>query len=84
MPKKLDINPIDVCEYIYLERCTVRQAAEFFNIGKSTVHRYCKICPDEALRAEVEMILDENMANRPLRCGQATKKKWEAVRNGKA
>lgn len=82
MAKKLNINPIDVCEYIYLERCTVRQAAEFFNISKSAVHEYFKRCPDEALKYEVELILSDNKANRHVRGGQATKKRWEALKNG--
>ena len=58
---------------------TVRGAAKKFGISKSTVHkdiaeRLKKINP--ALAKEVRVILDENKAQRHIRGGMATKRKY--------
>ncbi len=65
-------------EYIAANACTVRTAAEFFDLGKSTVHkdvteRLPKVEPE--LYERVRRILDYNLSVRHIRGGEATKLK---------
>ncbi len=65
-------------EYIAANACTVRAAAEFFDLGKSTVHkdvteRLPKVEPE--LYERVRRILDYNLSVRHIRGGEATKLK---------
>lgn len=65
-------------EYIAEHVCTVRAAAEFFDLGKSTVHkdvteRLPKAEPE--LYERVRRILDYNLSVRHIRGGEATKRK---------
>ncbi len=67
-------------QYIIKNKATVREAAAWSGISKSTVHsdvtkRLSKI--DSGLFKEVRKILDENKAERHMRGGMATKEKWE-------
>lgn len=60
--------------------CTVRAAARRFGVSKSTVHkdvteRLKKIAP--GLWAEVKKVLDINKAERHVRGGEATKRKYK-------
>lgn len=71
---------ISLAHYIIESKDTVRGAAKMFGISKSTVHkdvseRLLKINP--ALAVEVRKILDENKAERHLRGGMATKRKYQ-------
>lgn len=79
---KTKITVEDVCKYIAETTCTVREAAEHFGVGKSTIHNYCRRCDDPALKAAVKEVLDVNLSNRSYRGGRATKKRWEAMKNG--
>ena len=79
MFKNNEIRCIELGEYIIETKATVRQAAEVFNISKSTVHtdvtkRLSKISP--ALAKEVDKVLQENKAQRHIRGGLATKEKY--------
>ncbi|MCH5320377.1 MAG: sporulation transcriptional regulator SpoIIID [Eubacterium sp.] len=70
---------IDLGHYIVETRSTVRQAATVFGISKSTVHndvtkRLSVINP--LLCSEVKEVLEENKAQRHIRGGLATKKKY--------
>lgn len=69
-----------LAHYIIESKDTVRGTAKKFGISKSTVHkdvseRLLKINP--SLAQEVRIILDENKAERHIRGGMATKKKYE-------
>lgn len=71
----------DLAEYIIDNKATVRAAAKQFGISKSTVHkdlteRLKTINP--ALYSEVRKLLDINKAERHIRGGMATKRKYEA------
>ena len=71
--------------YIVKNNATVRQAAAWSGISKSTVHsdvttRLEKA--DSALFEEVRKVLDENKAERHLRGGLATKEKWKKKTTG--
>lgn len=70
----------DIAVYIIENRATVRAAAKQFGISKSTVHkdlteRLKTLNP--ALYHEVRELLDINKAERHLRGGMATRKKYK-------
>ena len=70
---------VQLGNYIVETKATVRQAATIFGISKSTVHndvtkRLSTINP--SLSNEVKKVLDENKAQRHIRGGVATKKKY--------
>ena len=65
--------------YIIANNCTVRDAAAWYGISKSTVHKDVT----ERLRQEnpglcmeVKEILEKNKAERHIRGGEATKRKY--------
>lgn len=67
-------------EYIIKNNATVRDTAKKFGISKSTVHkdvsqRLKKI--DFDLYEKVRIVLNKNKAERHIRGGMATKKKYE-------
>ncbi len=66
-------------EYIIETGCTVRAAAQHYDVSKSTVHkdvtqklRY----KNPALYREVKEILEKNKSERHLRGGEATRQKY--------
>lgn len=70
---------IQVANYIYETKATVRQAAKIFGVSKSTVHkdvteRLEKI--DAKLAERVRGVLEFNKAERHIRGGEATKRKY--------
>ena len=67
-------------EYILQTGATVRACAEKFNISKSTVHKDITERlrdVDYALWLEVRKVLDRNLAERHIRGGDATRKKYQ-------
>lgn len=67
-------------EYILQNNATVRSAAKRFHISKSTVHkdvaeRLQTVNPQ--LYGQVRHVLEENKAQRHIRGGQATKRKYK-------
>lgn len=73
---------VKVAQHILQTSDTVRQTAEIFGISKSTVHkdvaeRLPRISPEMA--DQVKDILDKNKAERHLRGGEATRKKYALV-----
>ena len=74
----IDERTINIANYIIKNKATVRDAAKIFAISKSTVHkdmteRLPKL--SKYLAQEVRLILDENLAERHIRGGEATRKK---------
>jgi putative DeoR family transcriptional regulator (stage III sporulation protein D) len=72
---------VRIAQYILQTSNTVRQTAEVFGISKSTVHKdVAERLPriDEKLAEQVKSILDKNKAERHLRGGEATRKKYAA------
>jgi len=70
----------DLAEYIIEHKATVRSAALQFGISKSTVHkdlteRLPRVNP--ALYKQVRQLLDINKAERHIRGGMATRKKYK-------
>ncbi len=68
--------------YIIENRTTVRAAAAKFGISKSTVHKdLSERLPafNKPLYLQVKQVLDENKAERHIRGGIATRKKYRGV-----
>ncbi|NLW06645.1 MAG: sporulation transcriptional regulator SpoIIID [Clostridia bacterium] len=71
---------LQIAAYIVEYKSTVRQAANVFNVSKSTVHkdvaeRLPRINP--VLARQVRRVLDINKQERHLRGGEATRKKYK-------
>ena len=79
MKDYIEKRALELSFYIIENKATVRDAAKKFNISKSTVHkdvteRLVHINPKIA--ADLRRVLDENKAERHIRGGLATKKKY--------
>lgn len=75
---------VRIAEYIIDTGATVRSAASYFGISKSTVHKDVSAKlkdTDHALYNRVKKILDKNKAERHIRGGEATKKMYLQKRN---
>ena len=86
MKDYIEERAITLSEYIVEKKTTVRDTARIFNISKSTVHkdvseRIWQI--DKELAKKVQEILSYNKADRHLRWGNATKHKYEWLKNNK-
>lgn len=70
----------DLALYIIENRATVRAAARRFGISKSTVHKDLRErLPhfNQPLYLQVQAVLEENKAQRHIRGGLATRKKYK-------
>lgn len=79
MHGEIDRRVLEVAAYIAENRETVRAAAGHFGCSKSTVHKYMTERLeqlDPGLYARVRQVLDLNKAERHIRGGMATKKKY--------
>lgn len=77
--KTIEERSVELAHYIIESKDTVRGAAKKFGVSKSTVHkdvseRLKKI--NSSLAKEVRVVLDENKAERHIRGGMATKRKY--------
>jgi len=78
----LDKRTVKLGEYIVENKSTVRATADNFGISKSTVHkdvskRLKRL--DPILYNEVKTVLEINKAERHLRGGMATKRKYSVL-----
>ncbi len=70
---------LEIAHYFIEHKSTVRKTARHFNICKSSVHNYLhktlsKV--DGTLFFAVQKLLDQNNAEKHLRGGEATKRKF--------
>ena len=75
-----------LADYIIRNKATVRAAAERFGVSKSTVHKDMteRLREIDRLRYEkVRLILEQNKAERHLRGGDATRRKYKGESGGK-
>ena len=82
MNGNLEQRACDLALYIVENRATVRQAAKQFGISKSTVHKdIAERLPfiNRQLYLQAKEILEENKAQRHIRGGLATRKKYKGV-----
>ena len=80
MEENIEKRACDLAVYIIENRATVRAAAKHFGISKSTVHKdlseRLSRCNRE-LYQEVRQIMEVNKAERHIRGGLATRKKYK-------
>lgn len=72
-------------EYVIETGATVRSCAAKFGISKSTVHKDLSLklkYINRSMYTQVKKILDLNKAERHLRGGEATRKKYENRKKG--
>lgn len=73
---------LDISSYILESKATVRQAAVVFGVSKSTVHKdMTERLPgiNKKTAIQVKDILEFNKAERHLRGGEATRKKYQEM-----
>lgn len=70
---------LELGNYILASNATVRQTAEIYGVSKSTVHKdVTERLPrvNQQLAVRVRMILELNKAERHIRGGEATRRKY--------
>ena len=79
MRETIEQRACDLAVYIIENKATVRAAAKQFNISKSTVHKdlserlpHC----NRTLYLQVKAVLEQNKAERHIRGGLATRRKY--------
>ena len=82
MHTDMEARACDLAEYLLATNAPVRAAAKQFGVSKSTVHkdlteRLEKI--DPALYQQVRQLLDRNKAERHIRGGMATRRKYKGT-----
>ncbi|MEW5762942.1 MAG: sporulation transcriptional regulator SpoIIID [Bacillota bacterium] len=79
MQEYIQKRVLDICAYILETNATVRQAAVVFKVSKSTVHKdMTERLPslNKRLALKIRQVLDRNKAERHLRGGEATRRKY--------
>ena len=80
MKEYIEERAVAIANYIIDHNATVRQTAKKFGISKSTVHKdLSERLPayNRALYLQVKEVLDENKAQRHIRGGLATRRKYK-------
>lgn len=80
MADTIEERACELAVYIIETGATVRAAAQHFGISKSTVHKdLSQRLPhyNKSLYKQVRLVLDENKAQRHIRGGIATRKKYQ-------
>ena len=85
MAQTIEQRACELAVYIIETGATVRTTAKQFGVSKSTVHkdlsqrlpRYNKL-----LYQQVRSVLDQNKAQRHIRGGMATKRKYQQIKTG--
>ncbi len=70
---------LEMADYIIKTHCTVREAAKHFNLSKTTVHYLmAKRLPKVSVLVanKVAKVLAQNKAERHIRGGEATRRKY--------
>jgi putative DeoR family transcriptional regulator (stage III sporulation protein D) len=73
---------VELAHYLIENRTTVRAAAKKFGVSKSTVHKdLSERLPlyDRPLYLQVKAVMEENKAQRHIRGGLATRKKYKGA-----
>ena len=82
MKTRIEERACELAEYIIDNRATVRAAAKKFGISKSTVHKDLSERLehiDRRLFLQVKEVLEINKAERHIRGGLATRKKYKGT-----
>ncbi len=84
MKDAITLRIVAVAEHILNTHDTIRKTAEKFGFSKSTIHNDVSLKLkniDYALYLKVKTILDANFAEKHIRGGEATRKKYEKKDN---
>lgn len=84
MTDTIDERARELGQYVLETGATVRAAAERFGVSKSTVHKDLTQRlerADRPLWLRVREVLDRNKAQRHLRGGEATRRKYQRAKN---
>ncbi len=84
MQDYIEKRVMEIGNYIIESGSTVRQTAGIFGVSKSTVHKdVTERLPliNDIVAARVRHILDNNKAERHLRGGEATKRKYQELKD---
>ena len=79
MKSYIETRAVEIANYIVENNATVRQAAKQFGISKSTVHKDVAVrlrTLQPELFRQVRAVLARNKAERHLRGGAATRRKY--------
>ncbi|HHY05780.1 MAG TPA: sporulation transcriptional regulator SpoIIID [Clostridia bacterium] len=71
---------LEVCHYMLDTTATVRQTAAVFGVSKSTIHKdMTERLPiiNKELAQQVKYVLERNKAERHIRGGEATRRKYK-------
>lgn len=82
MSDTMEKRACDLAVYMIETGATVRSAAQHFGISKSTVHKdLSQRLPgyNRGLYEQVRIILDQNKAQRHIRGGLATRRKYKGI-----
>ncbi len=82
MRENIEQRACDLAVYIIDNQSTVRAAAKKFGVSKSTVHKdLSERLPhyNRALFLQVKAVLEQNKAERHIRGGLATRKKYRGI-----
>ena len=80
MQSSMEHRARTLAEWIIANKATVRAAAQRFGVSKSTVHKDVTerlILADRLLYEKVRLILEQNKAERHIRGGDATRRKYK-------
>lgn len=82
MRTNIEERALELAQYIIENRATVRAAAKKYGVSKSTVHkdlseRLERISP--SLYIQVKKVLEFNKAERHIRGGLATRRKYKGI-----
>lgn len=80
--ENLDERAEELALYLIENKATVRAAAKKYGVSKSTVHKdISERLPqvNRSLYQQVKEVLDENKAQRHIRGGLATRKKYKGI-----
>ena len=83
MREDLERRAEEIAVYLVEHVCTIREAAGKFGVSKSTVHKDLSVrlrSDSRPLYDEVRLLLESNMNERHIRGGEATKRKYLALK----
>ena len=82
MNQNIEERACDLAVYIIENKATIRAAAKRFGISKSTVHKDLSErlkAINRSLYLQVKEVLELNKAERHIRGGMATRKKYKGI-----
>lgn len=82
MKGNIEERAVQLAQYIIENKSTVRTAASYFGVSKSTVHKdIIERLPtlNRPLYLQAKAVLEENKAQRHIRGGIATRKKYKGI-----